>query len=236
MKIIKISIPDKELTNTQKAFDKFSSIIVNTVKRKQEIDTDSYFGTAKAIANEFIKQNKTENFVKNIKKLAERLTNMGSQDYAAVLYGVILKTLADINPILTEPIARNALAIAERHHDPVHIMARGNNLIRIYEQTEKGSKNHLKALYTTKKALNDICTNYENVKKRYRTNKSEMKPIINYQFMLATIKLQIAEILAKTNKNQAIIELEEASDMLKSFNNPWKLRKKIKNLMAEINS
>ena len=236
MKIIKISIPDKELTNPQKAFDKFSSFVVRAVKKGQEIDADSYFGTAKAMSDEFVKQNKTEILIKNVKKLSEKLTGMKSQDYAAILYGVILKVLHGTNHKLLEPIARNALAIAERNHDPVHIMARGNDLVCIYEQTEKGSKNHLKALYTTKKALNDICTNYENVKKRYKTNKTEMKPITNYRFMLATIKFQIAEILAKTNKNQAIIELEEASEILKSFNTPGKLEIKIQNLMTEINS
>ena len=234
MKIIKIGIQQKELKNPQRAFDKFSSMVLNAAKREQEIDADSYFGTAKALSDEFINQNKSDILVNNIKKLAEKLTSMNSQDYASILYGVILKVLRDTNPKLVEPMARNALAIAERRHDPVHIMARGNDLAIIYKRTENGSENHLKALYTTKRALKDICTNYEGAQKRYKSGKREMKPLDNYKFMLAEKKYEIAKILINSNPNQAKIELEEANAILSEIGKT-DFQNKVQKLLSKIN-
>ena len=60
------------------------------------------------------------------------------------MYSLLLRINPKNSPII-EQIARNALLIAKRLHDPVHIMARANDLKEIYKITENGSKKHLKS-------------------------------------------------------------------------------------------
>ena len=94
---------------------------------------------------------------------------------------------------VVEQVATNALAIAKRLNDPVHIMARANDLKEIYRISQPGSAKHLKSLQTEKRALNDICNNYQNVQKRYRTLSRKMRPVEAYELKLAAIRYEIAK-------------------------------------------
>ena len=112
---------------------------------------------------------------------------------------------------------KNALAIAKRFHDPVHIMARTRNLADIYHKTEPGSPQHLKILYEEKRAIRDVIKNYDNLGSRYKTVKTELKPIENYEQMLCMVLVSIAKIVRKTNPKQAIEELTLAQNVISKY-------------------
>ena len=61
-----------------------------------------------------------------------------------------------------------------------------------------------------------------------------MKPVENYQIMLAAIKLQIAKIIKKSKPNEAINELKEAKELL-SKNKNGELLQEVDKLLSEIN-
>ena len=112
-------------------------------------------------------------------------------------------------------------------------MARCNNLKEFYKITQPGSKKHLKILQEEKRALNEICKNYEKVQKRYCTLTREMKPVEAYERQLAAIKFEIAEMIQQSNKNEAINELNSALQILEKHN-IGSLTQKINALLSKL--
>ncbi len=208
--------PEQKYSNPQKAFNKFANKIKQGTKNKipinpKEVSTEIY-----RYNNIFAKQNKTSLFNNLAMQLAQSLVSLGDNNLAGAIYSFLIKTNAG-NTKLAEQIATNALAIAKRQHDPIHIMARANDLNNIYKVTAPQSKRRLTILYDEKRALNDICTDYEKVSKRYKTLTRRMKPVEVYEIMLASIKIQIAEFVSSTNKNLAKEEALGAKKILDKY-------------------
>ena len=206
--------------------------ITKSLKKKEPIDIKAFSSELHDIGDAFVSRSEVECLNKHGKRFAENLVKLGDNNLAGIIYSLIIR----VNPkqsTIVEQVATNALAIAKRLSDPVHIMARANDLKEIYKFTQHGSEKHLRTLQTEKRALNAICTNYEGVQKRYRTLKREMRPIEAYELKLAAIRFEIAEILANTNKQAAIEELLAAKEIILKHGK-GKLHKQIEKLLAEL--
>lgn len=220
------------ISHPKKAFLTLEENITQKLKRKDKIDAKNFSYQLHDIGDAFVTRNEIESLNKHGRRFAETLVSLGDCNLAGIVYSLIIR----LNPkhtTVVEQVATNALAIAKRFNDPVHIMARANDLKEIYKISQHGSKKHLQILQTEKRALTDICTNYEGVQKRYRSLKREMRPVESYELKLAAIKFEIAEILQKTNKNAAIEELNSAAQILENHGN-GNLTNKITNLLAEL--
>ena len=161
--------------NPVASFDIFSQKVTKSIKKKEKVDASTFSCELMGIGDVFEKQGKKPVMNKMAQRLAETLVNMGDSNLSGIIYSFLIKFNKD-NAKIAEQIALNALAIANRQKDSIHIMARSYDLKEIYKQTEYGSEKHLKALYGEKRALKDIVTNYDNVIKKYRTVTREAKP------------------------------------------------------------
>lgn len=220
------------ISHPKKALLYLEENITKKLKRKDNIDIKNFSCQLHDIGDAFVTRNEIESLNKHGKRFAETLVALGDNNLAGIVYSLIIR----LNPkhtTIVEQVATNALAIAKRFNDPIHIMARANDLKEIYKISQYGSKKHLQILQTEKRALNEICTNYEGVKKRYKTLKREMRPVEAYELKLAAIKFEIAEILQKTTPNEAIQELNSALEILQKHGK-GSLTKKITNLLAEL--
>ena len=112
-------------------------------------------------------------------------------------------------------------------------MARSRNLADLFHKTEPGSQNHLKMLYEEKRAIRDVIKNYDSIDKRYKTVKTQLKPIQNYEKMLCIVLVSIAKILKKTNPTQAIEELTLAENIMSKYEK-GNLTYQIKRLLNEL--
>ena len=231
--IHKIVFSEKDVKNPHKAFDIFEKEVTKIASKKGDIELNSFSGAVSSIFNKFIKSKQIEKMNNNFVKFAENLVNMGKDNLAGIIYSFLIKANIN-NPELVEKFATNGLAIAKRFHDPVHIMARCENLRKIYSITEPKSEKLLKILYEEKRALSSIANNYQNVQKRYKTINSEMKPIENYKIMLGAIKIQIAKIIKTSKPKEAIAELQSAYELLLSVGK-GKYTKEVEKLLSEIN-
>ena len=166
------------------------------------------------------------------KNFAQQLVNLKEDNLAGIIYSFLIKFNEGNNELVKE-LATNALAIAKRFHDPVHIMARSRNLADLFHKTEPGSQNHLKMLYEEKRAIRDVIKNYDSIDKRYKTVKTQLKPIQNYEQMLCIVLVSIAKILKKTNPTQAIEELTLAENIMSKYEK-GNLTYQIKRLLNEL--
>ncbi len=206
--------------------------ITKSLERKESVNLTKFSCELNDIGDAFISRSEIECLNKHGKRFAESLVKLGDSNLAGIVYSLIIR----LNPKQTQVIeqtATNALAIAKRFNDPIHIMARANDLKEIYKLCQPGSKKHLKTLQTEKRALVDICTNYEGVKKRYRSVRREMRPVKSYELKLAAIRFEIAEIIQKENKHNAIEELLEAQKIMEKYGS-GRLSKEIEKLLAQL--
>lgn len=232
-KVHKLVFDENNISNPSKTFDLFEKQVTQIVSKKEKIEPSSFFGELNVLFNKFLESNQVDKINKNGIKFAEKLVGLGDGRLAAIIYSLLIKA-NEGNPELVERFATNGLAIAKRFNDPVHIMARCEDLRKIYNVTCPQSEKMLKVLYDEKRALNSITKNYESAKNRFQTISKEMKPVENYQIMQGAIQIQIAKILINTNKNAAIIELNSAYDLLKTIGK-GKYTKEIENLLDELN-
>lgn len=231
-KINKLIFDENKLQNPEKAFDLFEHEVTRIVSKKEDVEPISFFAELKCIINKFLQNNQTEKLNKNSIRLAERLVGLGSGRLAGIIYSLLIKANSD-NPELVVRLATNGLAIAKRFHDPVHIMARCEDLRRIYNVTCPQSEKMLKVLYEEKRALNSINKNYKSAQNRFITISKEMKSLDNYQIMQGAVQIQIAKILKNSNPQAAIAELESAYKLLTSIGK-GKYTKEIEKLLQEI--
>lgn len=230
--MMKLHYKPNKLENPNKAFDIFSGKVTKSAWKKKQIDPHTFSDELYNIGDLFEKQNKKSEINRPAKKLAETLVALGNNNLAGIIYSFLIKCNQNDTKFVEE-IATNALAIAKRLKDPVHIMARSHDLKEIYRITDYGSPKHLKILYDERRALNEICTNYKNTKQQYNTLSRGMKPIETYQTMLAIVRVEIAEIIKTKEPKSAIQELKAAREVLLKSRNE-KYLKKIERYLSEL--
>lgn len=210
---------DTRLSNLYKTF---SQSVKSDISKKKTINPKNYSCKLHDIGRVFEQENKTSDLNRMTARLAEYLVSTKCDGLAGITYSFLIKLNKD-NPKIVEEMATKALAIAKRQHDPVHIMARANDLKRIYKITEPGSDKHIKILYEIKRALTTICTNYESTRNRYRSVSTKMKPRQQYEIMLASIKIEIGRALKVNNPKLAKEELLSSREFFLKVNYPDKL-------------
>ena len=207
--------PISNNSNPQRMLEAFSTHVVKAVKRNQKLNPQDFSDRLKVIGDVFVKQDQVASMNKSSRTLAERLVSMDNLSFAGRVYSFLIK-LNKGNDKAVEEFATNALAIAKRLHDPIHIMARANDLKEIYKNSNPDK--YLSILYDEKRALNVIIRDYNRVKQQFESSHTKMKPVENYEAKLGAIKLEIAEMnLSKGDKHSAKIELEEALQIYKKL-------------------
>ncbi len=198
--------------NPNQIYKTFANEVKKQISQHKTIKPISYSCSLHDIGAIFEQRNQIQPLNRLYSNLAEFLVSCGESSLAGITYSFLIK-LNKNNAQLIEKFATKALAIAKRQHDPVHIMARANDLNKIYRITEPGSDKHIKILYEIKRALAGICKNYESTQKRYMSVSTKMKPRKQYEIMLANIKTEIGELLRFKDPKLAEEELLSAREI-----------------------
>ena len=205
--------------NPVKAYGEFRQKVVTNVTNQQPINCDTFYAEFKAFTGAFEQNKKTQELNIISRSLIEFLVNKKQDNLAGIAYSVLIK-MNEKNPKAVEELALKALAIATRFNDPVHKMARANDLANIYSKSERGSERHVKYLRIANRALMDICKNYErSLKQRFKSISRKLAPLEKYELLLCNTKLKIAKYTAENEISNARYELEEAKKLFKKNKN-----------------
>lgn len=216
MRIMKLKFsPESIKRNPIQAYDSYAQNVIKAIKRNAVIDKPSFSAELKELGACLVNQNSIDLMNKKSSNFAETLVSHKANELAGIIYSFLIKLNYD-NFGLREKFATNALAIAKRQKDSIHIMARANDLKELYKITARGSEKHIKILYDEKRALNDIITNYDRIKAERRTV-GDLVPIDGYKTKLAAIKVEIGELLLRKDPKLAKKELMEAKEMYATY-------------------
>lgn len=196
-----------------KVFKQLSKNVNKSIKTGEQIDTKTFATTVRFIGDSFEYQG--QKYLMNSKggDFAESLVCQNRFDLASILYGILIKSNSN-NPALLEHFAQRGLAAAKKSKDPIHIMARADDLNNLYRMTEYGSKKHLKALSEEKCALLEFVKHYQKAVQSYKTITRKPLNLDHYEFMLCGIRMEIAKITMDSNPFIAINELEAAQKLM----------------------
>ena len=200
---MKVSFPKTNINNKDlnKSLNIFTEKTIKAVRKKAEIKPAEFSEELTVLGINFEKKDKKGVLNNACKMLAEKVVSLGDNNLAGIIYSFLIK-FNEGNAKLVEDFATNALAIAKRQHDPVHIMARANDLREAYKIIPPKNEKFMSVLYDEKHALNDIINNYDKLQKQSKN----LKPKENYQALLAEVKCDIA----KRHKDQNIVKQEFA--------------------------
>lgn len=209
-------------STSYKLYEKFTSGIKKDISANRPINYKSFSCRLNDVSKAFEQQNNKADFNRIMSRFAEFLVSKDNKSLAGIVYSLLIK-LNQNNPKILEELATKALKIAKQQHDPVHTMARANDLKRIYKITQPESDKHIKILYDIKRSLTDICTNYDKAKSRYKSVRAKLKPVEQYEIMLGSIKLEIGKALLNKDKKLAIEELQSAYEIFSRYKHSDKL-------------
>ncbi len=202
-----------KVIHPQKRLDDFSAIILKRISKNQNVNTDRFADELHIIGEKFETPEQKTLLTKGAKKLAEGLVGAKNGNLAGIVYSFLIKVNKGNNKVVEE-LATNALAIAKRVDDPIHVMARANDLKEVYKYTEPRSPRRIKIMYEEKRALVRIVNDYDKLLQRSSSRRG-MKPKEGYMQKLAAVKMEIGQALFEKDNKLARQELQEAFDMYK---------------------
>ena len=202
---------DKEILeyNPKRTYALIQSRVLNSVARREQVEPRSFSRTIFSIGKAYNNKNNSNSMTDDSIKFAFELFKMGEYNLTGIIYSFLIK-FNENNPQKAEELARKALNVAKKRKDPIHIMARAYDLSQIYRNQCYGSQKHINALCEVKDNLKYIIQNYQKAKKRFNTITKEVRPLNNYEFMLCSIRMEIAKATKNTNPERAEHELLEA--------------------------
>ena len=194
--------------NPNKSFDIFSQQVLKNIKKGEKSNLKEFTNRLTSFTDTFETNKDIMN--KKSKKFAETLVGLNKDNLASIVYSFLIKVNRG-NVDIIEEFATNALKIAKRLKDSVHIMARSNDLREAYKIIPPKNEKFMSVLYDEKHALKDIINNYDKLQKQSKN----LKPKENYQALLAEVKCDIAKCHKDQNlAKQEFAEAKELYEML----------------------
>ena len=200
-------------TNPAEAFGVFARNVSNSATSGQRvINNDSLYSGFRQLRKQLeIQQPGTFNNL--AAAFIESLVALKQDELAGVLYSHLIKMNKDNLP-LVKIYAQKALAIAKRNNDPVHRMARADDICYVCAKTKPGSPEHIKYLYEQRTALKDICAAYDTtLPDRFHTVSRELSDLSGYELKLSALDMDLAIYIAYHDPKRAESLFDEAKNL-----------------------
>ena len=165
----------------------------------EKLSRDLYVANSKCNSNQLRKM-LNHTFV----QLAEKMERAKQDSLAGIIYSFLIKVNSD-NTTFLKFIGPKALEIAKKQKDSVHIASRAGDLANAYK--DKDENLYLQYLRIKKDALTDVCTNYGQFTKRFKTISRPLNTKKAYVLTLIRTEIDMAKQKENTNPEEARKEL-----------------------------
>ena len=150
--------------------------------------------------------------------LATELITAGHNDFAGIVLSSLCKISSDI-PECLEGIAKKGYELAKANGDSVHMMARLNDLRRIYMNKPERLYDYIQVLYKQEKSLKVITRDYDKSVDSYKSILRELAPRQEYEQMLAYVRTEIGKLTCRKHPNDAMRKLLLARSTFEKYDN-----------------
>ena len=162
----------------------------------------------------------TDEFCKKSEILLENLNNMpANTNEKNDFIGIIYSTLCKVNEFIPAQLEKYAIAgfhHAEQQGDYIHMMARLNNLRKLYINKPDKLYNYIQVLYKEEKCLKQLSKNYDTCIKQHNTIFRTPATQQQYETMLAYVQTEIGKLTKKKHPNDALKKLLSARQIFEN--------------------
>lgn len=191
------------LSQTMRIFTKFLS--ENNAAITPKVFSEE-FGK---IQKQFLIAKQKDMFCKEADLLARDLVKDEKIDFAGIVLSALCK-LTQFIPDQLEKYATKGLRVAEMNNDPIHMMARLNDLRNLYFRKPDKLHQYLGVLHKQEQCLKEIIGNYCGALESFHTVQRHPAPKKDYELMLAHIQTEISKITKRKHPQEAKERLIEA--------------------------
>lgn len=193
-------------------FGKFSEFVLQNQRQITPKIFSQEFGK---VQKGFIAAKQRELFCKEADDLAAKLVAEKNGDFAGIIYSALTK-LTEYFPKELEIYAKKGLAVAEANGDYVHMMARLNNLRKVYIDKPDKLYDYIQTLYAQEKCLKKLSKNFDDATAGFRTVSRKTATKEDYQKMLAYVQTEIGKLTWKKHPKDATKKLFSARQIFEA--------------------
>lgn len=143
--------------------------------------------------------------------LAEQMVKEENHDFAGIIFSALCK-ITRYFPEKLEFFALKGLKIAKIKGDFVHMMARLNDLRKVYYRNPEKLFEYVQTLYQQEKCLKELTKNYDEAITSYNTVTRQAAPKKDYELMLAHVQTEIGKITKRKHPHDAMKKLLSARE------------------------
>lgn len=157
-------------------------------------------------------------FCSEADKLAGQLVEHKNNDFAGIIMSALCK-LTQFFPEKQEPFAIKGYEIAKANGDSIHMMARLNDLRKIYYRRPEKLYQYIQVLYKQEKCLKELTRNYDNAVNSYQSVTRQAAKQRDYEQMLAHVQTEIGKITKRKHPHDAKAKLLSAREIFEQRGN-----------------
>lgn len=144
--------------------------------------------------------------------MAKCLEHGKNPELPGIIYSAMCK-LTEYFPRQLEYFAKKGYQIAERNGDYIHMMARLNDLNKVYKNRPDKLMQYIDVLYGQERCLKELCYNYDNAVSTFRSVSRLPAPRESYYLMLANTQTELAKLIRRKHPDQAERKLLSARNI-----------------------
>lgn len=184
-------------------FSNFSNFII---ENQDKMSVESFVDRFKQVQTSYLKAKQRDVFCAEAEILANKLLEQKNSDFASIIMSNLCK-LTEYFPDQLEIFAQKGYIIAEENKDCVHMMARLNDLRKVYWMRYDRFRDYLSVLFKQEKCLKVLDNDYDNAVNSYRTINRQPADKHYYSRMLAFVRVEIAKLIKNKQPQEAIERL-----------------------------
>lgn len=187
-------------------FERFSSFVLDNQSQITPRVFAEEFGK---IQRHYMIEKQRDVFCSEADGLAAKLVEQKNNDFAGIIMSALCK-LTEFMPNQLEKFAKKGYEIAKANGDPVHMMARLNDLRKVYYRRPEKLYQYIQVLYKQEKCLKELTNHYETLSETHKTVTRRLAPKKDYEQMLAHVQTEIGKLTKKKHPLDAQSKLLSA--------------------------
>lgn len=180
----------------------------------------------------FLAGNDRDLFCLGASRFAKNLAANDNKDFAGIIYSRLCK-LMEFSPVELEKYAKEGYKIAELNGDYVHMMARLNDLRKVYMKRPEKLYDYIQVLYKQEKCLKHLSKHYDSAVATYQSVSRKPASQHDYEQMLAYVQTEIGKLTKVKHPNDAMKKLLSAKNIFEKSDNKHAI-KYVDMLISEI--
>ena len=192
-------------------FKNFSEFILANQKTVSPIEFSQKYCT-------FIRAMKRDEFCTESERLASALTKEKENRFTGIIYSALCK-VTEFFPNELEKFALKGYEVAKSNGDYIHMMARLNDLRKVYSHRPEKLYDYIQTLYKQEKCLRQLTHHYEECIQGFKSIIRKPATLEQYENMLAYVQTEIAKLTKNKHPNDALNKLMSARHIFEQQGN-----------------